>query len=280
MQDKSEPESRFKLFRRRLCLVPTGRGWVLILLLLCCAGLFLVRTIYPFLAPNHPIPSSILVLEGWVADEGMKQVITMVHEGPYQRVFITGGPLEYGSALSSYGNFADAAAASLARLGLERDKIQAVPSPAVMQDRTYTSALALKSWMEAHGGVPAAFNLISVGPHARRSRLLFQKAFGKQIRIGTIVFETREYDPFHWWKSSAGVRQVLDESIAYLYARFLFWPGAPDRPLNDSGQGDRKWPPRRYLRQPGQIVLRNERPRCLQHTGRLQRPHNWGRDDC
>jgi hypothetical protein len=75
--------------------------------------------------------------------------------------------------------------------------------------------------------MPAEFNLISVGPHARRSRLLFEKAFGREVRVGIIALESQDYDPQHWWRSSMGVRVVTDELIAYSYARLLFHPGKP-----------------------------------------------------
>jgi hypothetical protein len=35
-----------------------------------------------------------------------------------------------------------------------------------------------------------------------------------------------DYDAKHWWQYSEGVRDVLSEGVAYLYAKFFFWPGA------------------------------------------------------
>jgi hypothetical protein len=61
--------------------------------------------------------------------------------------------------------------------------------------------------------------------HARRSRLLFQKAFGPGIEVGVIAIRDREYNPRVWWRYSEGVKEVLSEGAAYLYARFLFYPG-------------------------------------------------------
>jgi hypothetical protein len=106
--------------------------------------------------------------------------------------------------------------------------VQVVPAPPVRQDRTYASALVLKQWLQQHNAMPAEFNLISVGPHARRSRLLFEKAFGPEVRVGVIALENQDYDPQHWWKSSQGFRTVTDEIIAYAYARLLFHPGKPE----------------------------------------------------
>ena len=66
------------------------------------------------------------------------------------------------------------------------------------------------------------FNLMTLGAHARRSRLLFEEAFDGKASVGIISITNREYDPRHWWKYSEGVREVIGESVAYVYARFFF----------------------------------------------------------
>jgi hypothetical protein len=77
----------------------------------------------------------------------------------------------------------------------------------------------LKNWLGSHAVMETNFNVVSLGPHSRRSRLLFVKALGKDYKVGIIAIENQEYDARQWWASSAGVRTILDESIAYLYAR-------------------------------------------------------------
>jgi len=67
--------------------------------------------------------------------------------------------------------------------------------------------------------------LITEGLHARRSRLMFQRALGKQVQVGVSAIGGRDYDPEHWWRYSAGVRGVIGETVAYLYAVVLFHPG-------------------------------------------------------
>ena len=51
-----------------------------------------------------------------------------------------------------------------------------------------------------------------------------QKAFGPSVKIGVISVPDPDYDPKHWWRYSEGVREVLGESIAYIYARIFFHP--------------------------------------------------------
>ena len=219
------PQPFWGLLRRRECLHPTWRGWLLLLL----AGLLLatgaVRKAQSFLAVTDPVAGGALVVEGWAPDYALEEAVTEFRRHHYTRLYVVGVPLERGAPLSEYKTYAELGAATLLKLGLDRDNVQAVPTPAVRQDRTYASALALKQWLQQHNAVPAELNLISLGPHARRSRLLFQEAFGRDARVGIIALDDRDYDPAHWWKSSQGVRTVTDELIAYGYARLLFHPG-------------------------------------------------------
>jgi hypothetical protein len=212
------------LLRRRERLLPTWRGWLLLLL----AGLLLaigaVRRAQSFLAVTDPVAGGALVVEGWAPDYALEEVVAEFRRHHYTRLYVVGVPLERGAPLSAYKTYAELSAATLLKLGLDRDSVQAVPAPAVRQDRTYASALVLKQWWQEHNAVPSEFNLVSLGPHARRSRLLFQEAFGREVRVGIIALEDRDYDPQHWWNSSEGVRTVTDELIAYGYARLLFHP--------------------------------------------------------
>jgi hypothetical protein len=140
----------------------------------------------------------------------------------YRRLYVTGGSLEIGGHLSEYKTYAELGAATLVRMGMSKSAIEAVPAPSVQRDRTYTSAVALRNRLHQQTSHEAGINLVSVGAHARRSRLLFQKAFGEDLRVGIIAIENRGYDPKCWWKSSSGVRTVVDELIAYIYALVVF----------------------------------------------------------
>ena len=73
------------------------------------------------------------------------------------------------------------------------------------------------------GGIAPKITVLSVGPHSRRSRLLFQKAFGDSATIGVIAAPPQGYDSRRWWIYSEGVRTVISEAIAYGYARLIFW---------------------------------------------------------
>lgn len=216
--------SYWGLLRRRSCWLPTVRGALLLLILFAFLLIFGFRNIQAFLAVNDPAPEGILVVEGWSPDYALETAKLEEQGNPYHLLYVVGGPLEQGAPLSQYPTYADLGAAILLRMGMSQDTVQAVPSGYVYKDRTYAEAVALSIWLRQHGLSPKEINLISLGAHARRSRLLFEKAFGKSTRVGIIAVEDRNYDPAHWWKTSEGVRSVISETIAYGYARFLFSP--------------------------------------------------------
>ncbi|HTL58501.1 MAG TPA: hypothetical protein VL361_22630 [Candidatus Limnocylindrales bacterium] len=210
------------LLQRRSCLIPTWRGWLLLLLGFIMLAVLARRCAYPFLALTKPVPGGVLVIEGWAQDDVLQVAVSEFRRNHYEKLYVTGGPLDYGSFLSEYRTFAERGAASLVKMGLGTNEVQAVPAPFARQDRTYTAAVALRDWWREHRLAPMKVHLLSEGPHARRSRLLYRQALGKKVDVGITAIESRNYDPRHWWRSSAGVRNVTDEWIAYLYVILFF----------------------------------------------------------
>jgi DUF218 domain len=223
----AKARSGFGLLRRRECIVPTWRGWLVILVSFVVAGLALIYEIYPMLAVSRPITAKVLVVEGWVSESTLRAAINEYVRGGYERMFVTGGPLTQGiplaefKTLAQHRTLAELGAASLRALNFQGDLV-AVPAAEAKTDRTYNSALALKRWLGERGSLPAGFNLLTSGPHARRSWMMFRAAFGKDAAIGVIAVPEEHYDPAHWWRTSLGFRTVVDETIAYLYARLVF----------------------------------------------------------
>ena len=210
----------FGLFQRRVCLLPTWRGLLLLFVISLSLAALAIFQIHPFLALNAPIEADALVVEGWVPNYVLRETMQEFRRGHYRKLYVTGVPIEIGGDETNDQSYAEFAADKLIRMGMDSAFVEAVPAPHIMQDRTYTSALALKHRLHQQDGL--RLNLVSFGTHARRSRLLFQQAFGPDAKIGIISIENREYDPLRWWKYSAGVRSVIDELIAYVYARLIF----------------------------------------------------------
>jgi len=215
-----------KFIQRKQCLRPTFAGWLLIVLLLGAVGsLMLVRS-YDFLAPNHALGKEVLIIEGWLGDEELSQAVELLGNDGYRFVITTGGPLVQGGFLSGFKTYAQLSQASLHEIGVAKP-VYAVPSPAVRKDRTYASALAVRRWLAGQHPDVRAFDLLTAGPHARRSHMLYQAAFGDAYDIGIISLPPASYDSSRWWASSAGVRTVIGESIAWVYASLFFSPDKP-----------------------------------------------------
>jgi hypothetical protein len=212
------------LLRRRQCLVPTLRGWVLAALSIAALALIGLCETGPFLTVSEPVPGGVLVVEGWGSDYVMEATAAEFKRNHYAKLFVTGLPVEQGTFLSAYTNYAYVGVATLLKLGLSTNDLQAVPAAQVRRDRTYNMAVALKKWLREHNLSPTKVNLITTGPHSRRSRLLFAMALGKGVTVGTLAIPANDYDERHWWRSSQGVRGVVGEVLTYGYARLLFHP--------------------------------------------------------
>jgi hypothetical protein len=220
----SERRLLFGLLQRRECVVPTWRGLLLAVCAGALAGLLFVRNIYPFLAVTEPSPGGVLVIEGWASDFAMTQAIEEFRRHPYATFLVTGGPIEKGAVFSEFKTYAEFGEATLERMGVALEQVHAVPAPHVDKDRTYVSALALKEWLQQRQLPTDNVNILSMGCHSRRSRLLFERAFGPDTKIGITALEEPGWLAKPWWQTSYGVRAVLNEVMAYFYARILFDP--------------------------------------------------------
>lgn len=197
----------------------TIRGWAILLFFLAAIGLLILTQIQPFLSVSAPIEAEALVLEGWVGDEVIKGAIAEFERGNYQLLITTGVPLSRGYYLSQYKDHAHLAAATVIALGFAPDKIVAVPAPLVKRNRTNISAVALQKWLSQSNSSLKSINLYSLDVHTRRSWLMFKQVLAPKVKVGAIAHPTSDYDPKLWWTYSAGVRAIISEMLAYLYAR-------------------------------------------------------------
>ena len=208
--------------RERWVLSLTGK---LILLLVSVAlGIALIRGMYPFLAVTSPVSGKLLVIEGWMPSHMVEQVASEYQVRKFEKLLVV-RPLRKARKPYESGEFhAHYMAENLVELGIPKDQVDIVFFEPSNRDRTYQSALAAKKWLREHGYGASVINVATLGPHARRSRLLFEKAFEGRSEVGVIALNEQMYDPGHWWRSSEGVRDVPFELVAYLYVKFFFFP--------------------------------------------------------
>ena len=200
------------------------RGWLLVFLVLLAAVVTVARGLYPFLAITSRTSGPVMVVEGWIRFDTVGQAVSEYRSANYQSVVVVAAVFKADDKWDEGRGRADYITATFARLGVPRDRTHVVFCNVVQKDRTYESALATREWLRKQGMPTSSLDVFTMGPHARRSRLLFQKAFGPEVKIGVVAMNEREYDPVHWWHSSEGVREVLFEGIAYVYAKWFFVP--------------------------------------------------------
>lgn len=221
------PDERWKwggLLVRREVWSLSRRGWALVFALLTVSFVTVFFQIHAFLAVTDSIEAEYLVVEGWMPAYALDRARALYTDGHYRRILVCGAVVPGEWATNSGTTFADWGASKLRRLGMPADRIETIRAGEVHNDRTYAAAVAVRDWLKTNSAPVKAVNLVSLGPHSRRSWLLFQRALGEEVKVGIISVPDRLYRGDRWWQTSEGVREVIGETIAYLYARFFFSP--------------------------------------------------------
>lgn len=216
---------KIRIFTRKHRWGLSGLGWLLLLSIVALTICLLAVTVYPFLAVTQRVNAEVLVVEGWVNEFGIRASLEEFKTGRYRYIFTTGGPRP--GALSESDTAASTMGDWLHYRGIPNEFLHPVPSHEVGRDRTYHSAVALRNWVREHHIQIRSMNVVTEMAHARRTRLLYRKAFGADVTVGIIAAQNQDYDPKRWWRSSDGVRDVIGEAVAYTYAKLFFHPAQP-----------------------------------------------------
>jgi uncharacterized SAM-binding protein YcdF (DUF218 family) len=202
----------------------TWLSWLLILLLLTAGFFLFLINLYPFLSPEKQPHSGVMVVEGWIHDFALDEAVAIYRNGDYSKIVCTGVPIETGSYIQQFKSYPEMTAARLGKLGIPEDEIIITVADDSTRDRTFQAAVAMREGIIAYNIDTENLHIITVGPHGRRSRMLFQKALGDGYRIGVTCLNESTYDAANWYNSSEGVRAVIGEFLAYTYAKLFFHP--------------------------------------------------------
>ena len=229
--------NRFRLTTVRERRGLTLLGWGMLSGALVALIILFTLTIYPFLALTRPAQGEVLVVEGWLPDYVLEKVRDRFQDGNYRLLVTSGGELPAvpvvicklietcrDGHLFRYKTWAQLAAATLTAHSVPVEKIITAPAPSVLKDRTYAAALEVKKQLTEKGLLPGSLDVVSFGPHSRRTWMMYQIIFSPETQVGIYSIKPRDYNPARWWGSSAGVRAIIGETIAYLYAWLIFNP--------------------------------------------------------
>lgn len=209
-----------KLFVRRQRWGLTWGGRLLVLGMVAVVGVIAGRNLCSFLSVSNPVAGQFLVVEGWMPIYAYREAASEFRGGGYDKA-IAARTLERDGDLATDLE-QHSGAEKLLRFGIPPERVVEVSYPQVHRDRTFHAAVAVRKWLQDQGMRSASIDVVTVGPHARRSRLLYQKALGDGFEVGVISLDDRRFDPSHWWRSSEGARSVVEEFLAYLYVRMFF----------------------------------------------------------
>ena len=214
--------------RERWGLTWFGRLLVLVVAAVAVVGIGLAA--YPFLAITEQAGADILVVEGWIPERTYLQVAELFQTGAYGRIVVV-VPVYPGDVLvDAHGVYLDDRLRQLVTsANVPESSVDVILSPTANRDRTYHAAMVVRQWLEEQGRGDSTIVVATLGPHARRSRLLYREAFGPDLVRGVIALRDHTYDPQHWWRSNEGLRTVLSEIVAYAYAKVFFRPPPPPK---------------------------------------------------
>jgi hypothetical protein len=97
--------------------------------------------------------------------------------GAYRLVIVDGDLLDLGMFLSAYGSYANPGIAALSKIS-KGENVVAVPAGRLKKDRTYSSAVEVKSWLVENYQGHFKINVVSLDVQARRLRMRFKIVFG------------------------------------------------------------------------------------------------------
>jgi len=218
----------------------TIRGWILlgsfcVLLAVIPGVIWLWRSGESYFSLTRRLPADVLVVEGWLGYYGYDSILAAAKEfeqGDYKYIVTTGGLTEKQMDQGAR-NYAEMAKQALVRFGIPQDRILAAPTEGVEHERTYKSAVAAWNALRESGIRPAALNVFTLGPHARRSQLVYEKVFRPDSQVGVVAWAPASYETEPWWRDRTRIKCLLKETVGYPF-EVLFNSG---RTSNSAGKG-------------------------------------------
>jgi hypothetical protein len=161
-----------------------------------------------------------LVVEGWIGLEGMRDAAQEFADGKYNLIVTTGGLTGERWNVERW-NYAEMAAKELRRLGVAPDHILVARAREIESQRTFEAASAARRTLKSNNLEPATINIMTRGPHARRSRLIYAKVFGPHTKVGVISWIPVSERSTPWWGSTDRASDLIKESVAYPFELIL-----------------------------------------------------------
>jgi uncharacterized SAM-binding protein YcdF (DUF218 family) len=207
----------FKIVKRRTVFLPTLLGWIILSCLFSAIVLLWLIDAESFFSLTERQPAEVLVVESWIGHDGFEAAEHEFKQGGY-RILVLTGDLDgkpRGPHITGDGGEAEI---DLIRAGVPRESIVIALADDSGEHRTFNMAFAADKALTDANLHPSSINVLTRGTHARRSRLVFAKAFGAKTRVGVISWlpywmQTSGF----WWRSPVRTWFVMKETVGYFF---------------------------------------------------------------
>ena len=196
------------------------------IVVLICLSVF-IANIYDFLAINRPVAgANILLVEGWFwKSSAIKEAAEIFKQGKYDWLVTVGEPNggdDTDNRVDANKSTAELTKLRLEEYGVAEKYIVPLPVPEVYEHQTYTCALTFRKWLTVTKIKVVGVDVFSLGTHARKSLVLFERALGKNVKVGVFAGTEDTFKPDYWLMSQRGIYVVARKFLGYLYA--VIWP--------------------------------------------------------
>jgi hypothetical protein len=117
---------------------------------------------------------------------------------------------------NDYTSYALRAQEELKNLGLKSGSVISISGDRTQVNRTLSSAIAVKNWLDTTHVEVKGINILSYGMHARRSWLIYARVLGKDVETGVVSLPDKTY-PGPIKRSFRALR----ETLGIIYYRFI-----------------------------------------------------------
>jgi hypothetical protein len=122
--------------------------------------------------------------------------------------------------INNFTSNAGLARNTLIAMGIDSTKIIATSGEKVKINRTLTSALAFRDWLKESKIKVDGINLITMGTHARRTWMTYNKVLDEKYNIGIISIA----DPPEKLNKLTGILKTIRETIGIIYYWIILIP--------------------------------------------------------
>lgn len=121
---------------------------------------------------------------------------------------------------NNYNSFAELAKNNLLAIGIDSSLVVSIPGKKVTINRTLTSALAFRDWLKTSDIEVKGINIVTLGTHAKRTWMIYNKILDKKYDIGIISIQ--DYREQH--SKRYKVLKTIRETIGIIYYWFILIP--------------------------------------------------------